>query len=61
MAKMMQAFVMQGIGKVGFMAKPVPEDPGPNDAIVRTTRALVCTSDVHTVKGAIWTPRRTGS
>jgi threonine dehydrogenase-like Zn-dependent dehydrogenase len=53
MAKMMQAFVMQGIGKVGFMAKPLPEDPGPNDAIVKTTRALVCTSDVHTVKGAI--------
>lgn len=53
MAKMMQAFVMQGIGKVGFMAKPVAEDPGPADAIVRTTRALVCTSDVHTVKGAI--------
>lgn len=53
MKKMMKTFVMQGIGKVGFTEKPVPEDPGPNDAIIKTTRALVCTSDVHTVKGAI--------
>jgi threonine dehydrogenase-like Zn-dependent dehydrogenase len=52
MAKTMQAFVMKGIGKVGFMEKPVPE-PGPNDAVIKTTRALVCTSDVHTLKGAI--------
>ncbi|QDT02154.1 NADP-dependent isopropanol dehydrogenase [Rubripirellula lacrimiformis] len=52
MAKMMKAFVMEGIGKVGFTDKPIPE-PGPNDAIVKTTRALVCTSDVHTLKGAI--------
>jgi threonine dehydrogenase-like Zn-dependent dehydrogenase len=41
MAAMMQAFVMQGIGNVGFMEKPIPE-PGPNDAIIKTTRALVC-------------------
>ena len=53
MARMMKAFVMNGIGKVGFMEKPVPDDPGPNDAVIKTTRALVCTSDVHTVKGAI--------
>lgn len=52
MTEMMKAFVMEGIGKVGFTDKPIPE-PGPNDAFVRTTRALVCTSDVHTVKGAI--------
>lgn len=52
MGKMMKAFVMQGIGRVGFMEKPIPE-PGPNDAVVKTTRALVCTSDVHTLKGAI--------
>jgi threonine dehydrogenase-like Zn-dependent dehydrogenase len=50
---MMKAFVMNGIGKVGFMEKPVPDDPGPNGAVIKTTRALVCTSDVHTVKGAI--------
>lgn len=44
---------MRGIGKVGIMEKPLPADPGPNDAIIKTTAALVCTSDVHTVHGAI--------
>ncbi|MEW4530167.1 MAG: NAD(P)-dependent alcohol dehydrogenase [Maioricimonas sp. JB045] len=48
----MKTFVMKGIGRVGFMDKPIPE-PGPNDAIVKTTRALVCTSDVHTLRGAL--------
>jgi threonine dehydrogenase-like Zn-dependent dehydrogenase len=48
----MRAFVMKRIGEVGVMDKPVPE-PGPNDAIVRTTAALICTSDSHTVRGAI--------
>lgn len=53
MANMMKAFVMKKIGEVGFMEKPVPPNPGPNDAIIKTTTALICTSDVHTVKGAI--------
>jgi threonine dehydrogenase-like Zn-dependent dehydrogenase len=44
---------MKGIDSVGFADKPVPEDPGPNGAIIRTTRALVCTSDTHTVAGAL--------
>jgi isopropanol dehydrogenase (NADP+) len=48
----MRAFVMLKIGQVGVMEKPIPE-PGPNDAIVRTTAALICTSDSHTVRGAI--------
>jgi threonine dehydrogenase-like Zn-dependent dehydrogenase len=48
----MKAFVMKAIGQVGFMEKPIPE-PGPDDAIVKTTRALICTSDSHTVGGAI--------
>lgn len=52
MARTMRAFVMQKIGAVGFLEKPVPE-PGPNDAVVKTTRALVCTSDVHTLRGGI--------
>jgi threonine dehydrogenase-like Zn-dependent dehydrogenase len=52
MQKTMQAFVMRGIEQVGFMEKPVP-DPGPMDAIIKTTKALVCTSDTHTVGGAI--------
>lgn len=48
----MKAFVMKEIGSVGFTEKPVPE-PGPFDAVVRTTTALICTSDSHTVKGGI--------
>jgi threonine dehydrogenase-like Zn-dependent dehydrogenase len=48
----MKAFVMKEIGQVGFMDKPVPR-PGPNDAVVQTTRALICTSDSHTVHGGI--------
>src|SRR5207244_13291981 len=46
----MHAFVMGGLEQVGFMQKPIPR-PGPLDAIVRTTRALICTSDAHTVHG----------
>ena len=52
MAQTMKTFVMRRIGEVGMMEKPVP-DPGPNDAIVKTAAALVCTSDTHTVAGAI--------
>ncbi|MCO8246771.1 zinc-binding dehydrogenase [Haladaptatus sp. AB643] len=48
----MQAYVMKSIGETGFIDKERPE-AGPNDAIVRPTKALVCTSDVHTVGGAI--------
>ena len=50
---MMKTFVMKGIGRVGFMEKLVADDPGPNGAIVKTTKALICTSDTHTVAGAI--------
>jgi threonine dehydrogenase-like Zn-dependent dehydrogenase len=50
--QMMEAFVMLGIGETGFVEKPVP-DPGPNDAVVKTTAALVCTSDCHIVNGSI--------
>jgi threonine dehydrogenase-like Zn-dependent dehydrogenase len=52
MAPKMKAFVMKRIGEVGVMEKPIPE-PGPNDAVIRTTAALICTSDTHTVAGAI--------
>jgi threonine dehydrogenase-like Zn-dependent dehydrogenase len=48
----MKAFVFKGIGETAVDNKPIPE-PAPNEAVVRTTAALVCTSDVHTVKGAI--------
>ncbi len=43
---------MKKVGEVAVVDKPEPI-PGPNDAIVKTTAALVCTSDCHTVKGAI--------
>ncbi len=49
----MNAFVMKGIDQVGVVDKPKLSDPGPNDAIVRTTKALICTSDTHTVGGAL--------
>lgn len=52
MTSTMKAFVMHGIGEVGVVDKPLPR-PGPNDAIIRTTAALICTSDTHTVAGAI--------
>jgi threonine dehydrogenase-like Zn-dependent dehydrogenase len=48
----MRAYVMQGIGETGFVEKDRPE-AGPDEAIVRPTKGLVCTSDVHTVHGAI--------
>ena len=48
----MKTFVMEKIGQVGFAERPVPR-PGPLDAIVKTTMALICTSDSHTVRGAI--------
>lgn len=43
---------MQELGRVAVVDKPVPPI-GPADALVRTTAALICTSDVHTVGGAI--------
>lgn len=48
----MKAFVMPEVGRTEIVEKPIPE-PGPNDVIVKTTHALICTSDVHTVKGAL--------
>lgn len=43
---------MKELGEVGFAEKDKP-DVGPNDARLRPTKGLVCTSDVHTVHGAI--------
>jgi threonine dehydrogenase-like Zn-dependent dehydrogenase len=48
----MRAFVMRSVGETGVVEKPEPE-PGPREAVVRPTVGLVCTSDVHTVHGAI--------
>jgi threonine dehydrogenase-like Zn-dependent dehydrogenase len=52
MGKTMKAFVMKRIGEVGITENAVPE-PGSNDAVVKTTTALICTSDTHTAAGAI--------
>ena len=52
MEKTMKAFVMKGINEVAMVDRPIPE-PGPNDAIIKTTLAMVCTSDVHTVAGGL--------
>ena len=43
---------MLGIERTGFIEKAVPI-AGPLDAIVKTTHALICTSDAHTVRGAV--------
>lgn len=48
----MKAFAMRQLHRVGFIDKPIPT-AGPNDAVVKTTHALICTSDSHTVHGAI--------
>lgn len=48
----MKAFVMDGIGETGIVEKDVPK-PGPTDAILKPTKGLICTSDCHTVHGAI--------
>jgi isopropanol dehydrogenase (NADP+) len=51
----MRAFVIAGVGATALVEKPIPQ-PGPDEAVVRTTAALICTSDVHTVRGAIPVP-----
>ena len=48
----MKAFVMDGIGETTVTEKDRP-DFGPRDAILKPTKGLICTSDCHTVHGAI--------
>jgi threonine dehydrogenase-like Zn-dependent dehydrogenase len=48
----MKSFVMEGIGGTGIAEKEPPK-PGPMDAILKPTQGLICTSDCHTVHGAI--------
>ncbi|RQG99032.1 zinc-binding dehydrogenase [Natrarchaeobius oligotrophus] len=48
----MKAFVMEEIGETGITEKARPE-PGPTDAILKPTKGLICTSDCHTVHGAV--------
>lgn len=51
----MKAFIMPEVGATDVVDKPIPE-PGVDDVIVKTTHALICTSDVHTVSGALAVP-----
>lgn len=51
----MKALAFLAKNKVGVVDKPIPE-PGPLDAVVKTTAALICSSDVHTVRGVIPLP-----
>jgi len=51
----MKALAFMEKGKVGIIEKPIP-NPGLNDAVIKTTAALICTSDVHTVRGVIAIP-----
>ena len=51
----MKAFAFLGKNKTGVIDKPKPE-AGPDDAVVRTTASLICSSDVHTVRGVIPLP-----
>jgi threonine dehydrogenase-like Zn-dependent dehydrogenase len=51
----MRGLAFLGVGKVGVIEKPIPE-PGPNDVVIHTTASLVCTSDVHTVRGVVPLP-----
>ena len=48
----MKAFVMKKINETGLIDKEMPVID-PYGAIIKTTTALVCTSDTHTVHGAI--------
>jgi len=52
MARTMRAFVINKPHDTAVVEKPVPV-AGPTEAVVRTTTAMICTSDVHTVGGAL--------
>jgi threonine dehydrogenase-like Zn-dependent dehydrogenase len=51
----LKAFAFLGKNKTGVVDKPKPE-AGPDDAVIRTTASLICSSDVHTVRGVIALP-----
>lgn len=51
----MKALAFLAKNKVGVVDKPIPEC-GPDDAVIRTTASLVCSSDVHTVHGVLPVP-----
>ena len=48
----MKALVLTAVGQIAVVDKDIPQ-PGPREAVVKTTASLVCTTDVHIVHGAI--------
>lgn len=52
---LMKALAFTATNRVEMIEKPIPV-PGPNDAVIRTTTSSICTSDVHTVSGALPVP-----
>jgi threonine dehydrogenase-like Zn-dependent dehydrogenase len=55
MPRTMRGLAFLGGGQVGLVERPIPV-AGPDAAIIRTTASLICTSDVHTVEGALPIP-----
>lgn len=51
MPKPMKASIMKQIGESGIIEKHVPTEPGPNDAVIKTTAALLFSFDLQTVLG----------
>ncbi|RZT88742.1 threonine dehydrogenase-like Zn-dependent dehydrogenase [Pseudonocardia sediminis] len=51
----MRALAILRVGEVGLVERDIPR-AGPGEAVVRTTASLICTSDVHTVAGALPVP-----
>lgn len=48
----MKGFAMKKIGETGWVEKEIPAC-GPLDAIVKPLAVAICTSDIHTIAGAI--------
>jgi len=49
----MQAFVYHGPGKKALEKRPKPEIQAPTDAIVKITKATICSTDLHILKGDV--------
>ena len=49
----MKALVWKEKGKVELCDRPMPRIEDPRDAIVRVTRASICSSDLHLIHGTV--------
>ncbi|MEO3778696.1 alcohol dehydrogenase catalytic domain-containing protein [Micromonospora sp. B11E3] len=52
---MMTGLALVGHNEVALVKRSIPE-PGPRDAVVRTTASMMCPTDVHTTAGAMAVP-----